>query len=76
MPLMARTTRRNKHPGVELAIREAGSQQALAGLLGCPQSAISKRLYEHVAVTAEWAIEVEKVLPAINRKDIRPDLWG
>ena len=73
---MARPTRRKKNPGVERAIRDAGSQQALADLLGCTQSAISKRLYGHVGITAEWAIAVERVLPSITRKDIRPDLWG
>lgn len=68
--------RNGKHPGVERAIRVAGSQQALADLLRCPQSAISKRLHGRVGVTAEWAVAVERVLARrVSRRDIRPDLW-
>jgi DNA-binding transcriptional regulator YdaS (Cro superfamily) len=70
-------TPRKKNPAVERAIRAAGSQTALADKLGLPQSAISKRLHGQVPVTAEWAVEVERVLRgAVKRHDLRPDLWG
>ena len=68
---------RKKHPGVARAIAVAGSQQALARLLDCGQSSISKRLYGDLAVTAEWAVDCEKALKGIvTRKELRPDLWN
>lgn len=74
---MAKSTRRKKHPGVDKAIRAAGSQQALAERLGLRQSAISKRLYGDVALTAEWAVQVERALGgAVDRRDIVPGIWN
>jgi DNA-binding transcriptional regulator YdaS (Cro superfamily) len=73
---MARPTTRKKHPGVAKAIGHAGSQTSLANLLGCKQSAISKRLYKRVDITAEWAVACERACKgAVSRKDLRPDLW-
>lgn len=73
---MSRTSPRKKHPGVAKAIAAAGTQQALALRLGTRQSAISKRLYGDVAVTAEWAVEVERALEgAVNRRDLVPGIW-
>jgi DNA-binding transcriptional regulator YdaS (Cro superfamily) len=73
---MTRQTKRTPHPGVASAISKAGSQQALAALLDCTQSAISKRLHGTVPISAEWAVEVERVLPGFSRKELRPDLWA
>jgi DNA-binding transcriptional regulator YdaS (Cro superfamily) len=73
---MPATTPRKKHPGIVRAIAVAGSQQALAALLDCTQSSISKRLYGDVPITAEWAVEVEKALKGIvTREELRPDLF-
>jgi DNA-binding transcriptional regulator YdaS (Cro superfamily) len=70
-------TPRKKNPAVQRAILAAGSQKALADKLGLPQSAISKRLNGQVPVTAEWAVEVERVLRgAVKRHELRPDLWA
>lgn len=74
---MARQRTKKPHPGVLRAIADAGSQQALADLLDCTQSSISKRLYGDVPVTAEWSIAVEKALKGrVSRADLRPDLWS
>lgn len=74
---MARKRTKKPHPGVLRAITDAGSQQALADLLGCTQSSISKRLHGYTPVTAEWSIAVEKALSGrVSREELRPDLWS
>jgi Putative antitoxin of bacterial toxin-antitoxin system, YdaS/YdaT len=74
---MATKPKHKEHPGVARAIQKAGGQKALADLLGCGQSGISKRLNCRLQVTAEWAVMVEKALKGgVTRRELRPDLFG
>jgi DNA-binding transcriptional regulator YdaS (Cro superfamily) len=69
-------TRRKKNPGVERAIREAGTQQILARRLAVAQSAVSKWLNGQVEIPAERAVELHKSFPSVSLADLRRDLWG
>jgi DNA-binding transcriptional regulator YdaS (Cro superfamily) len=69
-------TGRKKNPGVERAIREAGSQQNLARRLAVAQSAVSKWLHGQVEIPAERAVALHKAFPSVALHDLRNDLWG
>lgn len=58
--------------GVQRAIEEAGSQQALAEALGVEQPAIYYWLY--TTCPPERAIQIEK-LYGVPRREIRPDIF-
>jgi DNA-binding transcriptional regulator YdaS (Cro superfamily) len=69
-------TRRKRNPGVERAIREAGTQQVLAKRLAVAQSAVSKWLHRQVEIPAERAVALHKAFPSVPLADLRDDLWG
>jgi DNA-binding transcriptional regulator YdaS (Cro superfamily) len=64
------------NPGVERAIRAAGSQQKLASRLSVVQSAVSKWLNGQVEIPAERAVEVHRAFPSVQLSDLRSDLWS
>lgn len=59
---------------LRLAIRQAGSQSALARMLGISQAAVSKwdRLGKHLP--ADHVLRVEE-LTGVSRHDLRPDIY-
>lgn len=59
---------------LRIAIRKAGSQSALARMLGVSQAAVSKwdRLGKHLP--ADHVLRVEE-LTGVSRHDLRPDLY-
>lgn len=62
------------------AVKIAGSQQIVADVIGCRQSAISECLRNGQKVPAEWCIPLEAATRAagteISRADLRADLFG
>lgn len=60
--------------GLERAIKQAGSQTALAGLLGVRQSHISNWKNRQGRIPAERVLDIERVT-GVSRHDLRPDLY-
>lgn len=69
----AKTKRRKVNQGVLRAVEVAGSQMALADLLGVRQPAVFRWLYSNV--TPERAKEIEDAT-GVPRGLIRPDIFG
>lgn len=61
-------------PGLEAAIKAAGSQVALAELLGIRQSHISNWKNRGKRIPAERVLEIERVT-GVPRHQLRPDLY-
>lgn len=61
-------------PGLKAAISKAGSQSALARLLGKSQPLISKWLKSTRPLRAEHCAEIERAL-GVSRQTLRPDDW-
>ncbi|WP_103703111.1 transcriptional regulator [Paraburkholderia eburnea] len=61
-------------PGIKDAIRKAGSQSALARLLGRPQPLISKWLKSTRPLRPERCSEIERAV-GVSRQTLRPDDW-
>lgn len=59
--------------GIQIAIKQAGNQRALAAVLGVTQGAVNYWL--HKGVSGERAIFIER-LTGVDRALIRPDLFG
>lgn len=58
------------------AIAVAGSQSALAELIGRTQQAISHWVVKETNVPAEDAVKIETALKGkVKRSELRPDLW-
>ena len=69
-------TELSRNPGVELAVRLAGSQTKLASLLGVGQSSVSSWLLGTKKIPAERAVQIEMEFDGrVSRALIRPDLW-
>lgn len=64
---------RPTHPALEDAIKAAGSQQALANLLGVKSPSITEWKARQ-RIPAERVLEVER-LTGVSRHDLRPDLY-
>jgi DNA-binding transcriptional regulator YdaS (Cro superfamily) len=60
--------------GLDEAILKAGSQAALAGMLGVRQSHISNWKNRNKRVPAERVLEIERVT-GVPRHKLRPDLY-
>ena len=60
--------------GLKKAIEKAGSQQALAELLGVRQSHISNWLNREKRIPAERVLSVESAT-GVPRHELRPDLY-
>lgn len=61
---------------LDRAVRTAGSQSALARLVGVRQNSIWAALQKG-RVSAELAIRIERALGgAVRAQDLRPDLFG
>lgn len=59
---------------LKAAIRSAGSQSALARIIGTRQSTISTWLKRNKALPSEHVLRVEEAT-GISRHDLRPDLY-
>lgn len=60
--------------GLENAISTAGGQNALARMIGIPQSSIWKWLHKSKKVPAEKVLLVEE-LTGVPRSELRPDIY-
>ena len=61
---------------IKTAIAFAGSQAALAGLLGVKQPTVSEWLRGERPVPVERIVDIERVTEgAVTRRDLRPDDW-
>ena len=56
------------------AIKEAGSQAILGGLVGVTQTAVSNWLHRSKRVPAEYVLAIE-ASTGVSRHDLRPDLY-
>ena len=61
-------------PGLEKAIEKAGTQVALAKMLGIRQSHISNWLHRDKCVPAKRVLEIERIT-GVPRHELRPDLY-
>lgn len=59
---------------VERAVEVAGSQSALARLIGTSQATVWKWLNKGLPVTAELVLKIE-AQTGISRHDLRPDIY-
>lgn len=60
--------------GLKKAIEKAGSQQALAELIGVRQSHVSNWLNRNKRVPAERVLTIEKAT-GVPRHELRPDIY-
>lgn len=64
------------HPQIDAAIREVGSQAALASRCGCAQQTISKALRRQISVAPALAKKIDEVTGGkIPRWQLRPDIF-
>lgn len=60
--------------GLKKAIKKAGTQQALADLIGVRQSHVSNWLNRNKRVPAERVLTIERAT-GVPRHELRPDLY-
>lgn len=65
------------HMCIQSAVSLFGTQAALAEALGVSSMAVSKWMSGKARVTAERAVDIERVTGArVTRYDLRPDIFG
>lgn len=64
-----------KQTPLHRAIEAAGSQAAIATIVGVTQQAVSSRAKNGSEVPAKWAVKIEAAL-GISRHDLCPDIFG
>lgn len=74
MTSMERELGQNREEAIRNAVRAAGSQSALARMIGTSQATVWKWLHRGLAVTPRLVLVIE-ARTGISRHDLRPDLY-